>query len=67
MSKKGYKIWFVTNDDIYMKDEGLRIIGLSSAKFTLVDCPTMDDKREISLKSSDRLKQERNELHGYFL
>ena len=79
MSKKGYKIRFVTNDDIYMKDritqgitnikdnEGLRIIGLSSAEFTLVDCPTMDDKREISLKSSDRLKQERNELHGYFL
>ena len=28
---------------------------------------SMDDKREISLKSSDRLKQERNELHGYFL
>lgn len=50
-----------------IKDEGLRIIGLSSAEFTLVDCPTMDDKREISLKSSDRLKQERNELHGYFL
>ena len=78
MSKKGYKIRFVTNDDIYMKDritqgitnikdEGLRIIGSSSPEFTLVDCPTMDDKREISLKSSDRLKQERNELHGYFL
>ena len=50
-----------------IKDEGLRIIGSSSPEFTLVDCPTMDDKREISLKSSDRLKQERNELHGYFL
>ncbi len=50
-----------------IKDDGLRIIGLSSAEFTLVDCPTMDDKREISLKSSDRLKQERNELHGFFL
>jgi hypothetical protein len=47
--------------------KGLRIIGLSSAEFTLVDYPTMDDKREISLKSSDRLKQERNELHSYFL
>lgn len=50
-----------------LKDEGLRIIGLSSPEFTLADCPTMDDKREISLKSSDRLKQERNELHSYFI
>ena len=52
---------------LIIEDEGLRIIGLSSPEFTLADCPTMDDKREISLKSSDRLKQERNELHGYFL
>ena len=46
-----------------IKDEGLRIIGLSSPEFTLVDCPTMDDKREISLKSSGRLKQEKNEFY----
>lgn len=44
-----------------IKDEGLRkIIGWSSPKFTPVDCPTMDDKREISLKSNDRMKQEKN-------
>lgn len=47
-----------------IKDEGLRkIIGWSSPKFTPVDCPTMDDKREISLKSSDRMKQEKNGSH----
>jgi len=48
-----------------IKDEGIRIyekqIGLSSPEYTLVDYPTMDDKRSISLKSSDRLKQEKNE------
>jgi transposase len=55
------------NSALNILDEGLRIIGSSSPEFTLVDCPTMDDKREISLKSSDRLKQERNELHGDFL
>jgi len=51
-----------------IKDEGIRIykgqIGLSSPEFTLVDYPTMDDKREISLKSSDRLKQEKNEIYS---
>ena len=47
-----------------IKDEGLRkIIGWSSPEFTPADCPTMDDKREISLKSSDRMKQEKNEKH----
>ena len=47
-----------------IKDEGLRkIIGWSSSEFTPVDCPTMDDKREISLKSSDRMKQEKNGSH----
>ena len=47
-----------------IKDKGIRIykeqIGLSSPEFKLVDYPTMDDKREISLKSSDRMKQEKN-------
>ena len=47
-----------------IKDEGIRIykeqIGSSSPEFKLVDYPTMDDKREISLKSSDRMKQEKN-------
>ena len=49
------------NAAMNIKDEGLRkIIGWSSPKFTPADCPTMDDKREISLKSSDRMKQEKN-------
>lgn len=39
--------------------EGLRIIGVRSTEFTLVDCPTMDDRSEMNLKSSGRLKQER--------
>ncbi len=52
------------NAAMNIKDEGLRkIIGWSSPKFTPVDCPTMDDKREISLKSSDRMKQEKNGSH----
>ena len=41
-------------------EEGQRIIGLGSPEFTLVDCPTMDDRLETNLKSSDRLKQEKN-------
>ena len=52
------------NAAMNIKDEGLRkIIGWSSPKFTPADCPTMDDKREISLKSSDRMKQEKNGSH----
>ena len=51
-----------------IKDEGLRkIIGWSSPEFTPVDCPTMDDKREISLKSSDRMKQEKNGSHKEYI
>lgn len=53
------------NAAMNIKDEGLRkIIGWSSPEFTPVDCPTMDDKREISLKSSDRMKQEKNGNHN---
>ena len=49
------------NAAMNIKDEGLRkIIGWSSPKFMPADCPTMDDKREISLKSSGRMKQEKN-------
>ena len=49
------------NAAMNIKDEGLRkIIGWSSPEFTPRDCPTMDDKREISLKSSGRMKQEKN-------
>ena len=37
-------------------------IGPSSPEFTPADCPTMDDRgTECHLKSSDRLKQEKNE------
>ena len=44
--------------------EGLKIIGLSSPEFTLVDYPTMDDRlRNKELKSSDRMKQEINVFH----
>jgi len=35
-------------------------IGLSSPELTLVDYPTMDDRYESNLKSSDRMKQEKN-------
>ena len=37
-------------------------IGLSSPELTLVDYPTMDDRSEMNLKSSDRLKQEKNDF-----
>jgi hypothetical protein len=39
-------------------EEGQRIIGCSTAEFKLVDYPTMDDRSEMNLKSSDRMKQE---------
>ena len=45
-------------------EEGKRIIGLSSPEFTLVDYPTMDDRLgNKELKSSDRMKQEKNVFH----
>ena len=43
-------------------DKGLRIIGLSSPEFTLVDYPTVNEPNSnVTLKSSDRMKQEKNE------
>ena len=49
------------NTALNILDEGLKIIGLSSPEFTLVDYPTMDDRlSNEGLKSSDRLKQEVN-------
>ena len=52
------------NAALNILDEGLRIIGLSSPEFTLADYPTVDDKTsKMSLKSSDRLKQEKNVFH----
>jgi len=57
------------NAAINIKKEGQRIlsikenkIGLSSPEFTLEDCPPMDDKAVMPLKSYDRLIQEKNEL-----
>lgn len=49
------------NAALNILDEGLRIIGGSTTKFTLVDYPTVDDilNNEV-LKSSGRLKQEAN-------
>ena len=48
------------NAALNILDEGLRIIGMSSPEFTLVDYPTMDDRLGNKiLKSSDRLKQEK--------
>ena len=47
--------------------EGLRIIGVRSTEFTLADCPTMDDRSEMNLKSSGRLKQERRTNNSSFI
>ena len=47
------------NAAINILNEGKRIIGVRSTEFTLVDCPTMDDRLATDLKSSGRLKQER--------
>jgi putative transposase len=46
------------NASLNILEEGQRIIGCSTAEFTLVDYPTMDDKEVIPLKSSGRMKQE---------
>ena len=48
------------NAALNILDEGLRIIGCSTPEFKLVDYPTMDDRSEMNLKSSDRVKQEVN-------
>ena len=50
------------NAALNILDEGLRTIGLSSPEFTLVDYPTVDEPNiNVMLKSSDRVKQEKNE------
>ena len=54
------------NAAVNILNEGLRIIGLSSPEFTPVDCPTMDDRLgNEALKSSGRLKQEKNDIHNF--
>ena len=54
------------NAAINILDEGLRIIGVRSTEFTLADCPTMDDRSEMNLKSSGRLKQERKTNSSFY-
>ena len=47
------------NAALNILEEGLRIIGSSTAKYTLADYPTMDEPNSnVMLKSSDRMKQE---------
>ena len=58
----GHNINRDLNAALNIKNEGIRIIGLSSPELTLVDYPTMDDRSEMNLKSSDRLKQEKNDF-----
>ena len=48
-------------------NEGMRIIGSSTTEFTLADCPTVDDRSVMNLKSSDRMKQEVNKEQGLIL
>ena len=51
------------NSALNILDEGLKIIGLSSPEFKPVESPTVDDQINISLKSSDSMKQEKNEFY----
>lgn len=48
------------NAAVNILNEGLRIIGSSTTKFTLVDYPPIDDRSVMGLKSNDRVKQEVN-------
>ena len=52
------------NAAVNVLHEGMRLLGSSTTEFTLVDYPPMDDRSEMSLKSSDRLKQEANKEQG---
>ena len=52
------------NAALNILEEGLRIIWLSSPEYAPADCPTVDDRlSDEELKSSDRLKQEKNVFH----
>ena len=46
------------NASINILNEGKRIVGVRSTELTPVDCPTMDDRSAMNLKSSGRVKQE---------
>ena len=48
------------NAAVNILHEGMRLLGSSTAEFTLVDYPPMDDRPAMDLKSSGRLKQEAN-------
>lgn len=53
------------NAALNILEEGMRIIGSRTPEFTLVDCPTMDDRLGNKiLKSSDSMKQE-VEIHNF--
>ena len=52
------------NAAVNVLHEGMRLLGSSTTEFTLVDYPPMDDRSKMSLKSSDRLKQEANKEQG---
>ena len=46
------------NASVNILNEGKRIIGSRTAEYKPVDCPTMDDRSAMNLKSSGRAKQE---------
>ena len=52
------------NAAVNILHEGMRLVGACSTEFKLVDYPTMDDHSEMSIKSSDRVKQEVNKEQG---
>ena len=59
----------MSGSDVTFKNilsEGMNKIGVRSTEFTLVDCPTMDDRLVTDLKSSGRLKQERRTNNSSF-
>jgi putative transposase len=57
IKKEGERILSIKENKLNNK------IGLGSPEYTLEDCPTMDDKAAMPLKSSDRMIQEKNEFH----
>lgn len=48
------------NAAVNILNEGMRLVGSSTTEFKLVDYPPTDDHSEMSLKCSDRVKQEVN-------
>ena len=52
------------NAAVNILNEGMKLVGSCTTEFKLVDYPTMDDRSEMNLKSSDRVKQEVNKEQG---